>query len=112
MKKIGVRRTLLCILIHLLLGAAFLLISYLFINSVYTISYIDGDKVYQLQQYSNMTENFEDSELYTEIYTKQLQDIIAYSAVRNEIEAKDSSQHNNVNIIPRSPAQCPPTITP
>lgn len=99
MKKIGLRRILLSLLIHLLLGAAFLLISYLFINSAYSISYIDGDKIYQLQQYTNSTESFEDSDLYTEIYTKQLQDIIAYSAVRNVIEANGSAKHNNVNVM-------------
>ncbi|MCQ2493070.1 MAG: HAMP domain-containing histidine kinase [Lachnospiraceae bacterium] len=99
MKKIGLRRALLCILLHLLLGTAFLLISYLFLNSAFTISYLDGDKVYQLQAYANSNEAFEDSSLYTEIYTKQLQDIIALCAVRNEIEAKGASQYNNVNII-------------
>jgi len=99
MKKIGLRRTLLCLLLHLLLGTAFFLISYLFVNSAFTISYIEGDKVYQLQNYTNTGYEFVDSELFTEIYTKQLQDVIAFSAVRNEIEAKGSTQHNNVNVM-------------
>lgn len=99
MKKIGLRRVLLCILLHLLLGAAFLLISYLFLNSVFSITYLDGDKVYQLHQYANSSDEFEDSELYTEIYTRQLQDVIAYSAARNVIEDNGTTQHNNINIL-------------
>lgn len=97
MRKIGTRRILLCLLLHLLMGAIFLTISSMLLNSVFRIRYIDEDRNYEASRYTD-DDVFEESVLFTEIYTKQLQDIIEFTAVRSVLEKDGTTDGVTVDI--------------
>ena len=84
-KKITVR-VLISIFMHLLIGAAFVIMANLLIRSDFTINYLDDEVTYVPSSAFAEEYEFEESDLYTEIYTRQLQDIITYCAIKNVFE--------------------------
>lgn len=98
MKKFSFGRLLLILLDVLLMGAVFVTISYLYLNSLFSYSYINESEYYDVSAYLN-DDSFEDSEIFTEIYTHELQDIITYSAVRSQIELKEITGSDGVNVL-------------
>jgi signal transduction histidine kinase len=97
-KKITVR-VLLGILMHLLMGAAFVIAANLFLRSDFSIKYLDGEESYQPADVVREDYSFEDSKLYTEIYTRQLKDIIAYCAIKNVIDKNDDHSYDMVDVL-------------
>ncbi|MCR4616868.1 MAG: HAMP domain-containing histidine kinase [Lachnospiraceae bacterium] len=92
-------RTLISILMHLLMGVAFLIVANLLIHTDFTITYLDDQVSYVPKNVFNEEYEFEDSSLYTEIYTHQLQDIISYCAIKNLFEKIESHSDDSVNIL-------------
>lgn len=98
MKKITFGRLLLILLNIILMGAVFVTVSYLYLNSMFYYSFIDETEYYDVSSYLN-DESFEDSAIFTEIYTHELTDIITYSAVRSQIETGNDSSNDGVNVL-------------
>lgn len=97
-KKITVR-VLISIFMHLLIGAAFVIMANLLIRSDFTINYLDDEVTYVPSSAFAEEYEFEESDLYTEIYTRQLQDIITYCAIKNVFEKNDKHISDTVNIL-------------
>ncbi len=99
MKKKIALRVLISLIMHLLIGAAFVIMANLLLRNEFKIEYLEGEESYIPQNAFNEDYVFEDSELYTQIYTHQIQDIISYCAIKNIIDKNENHTFDSVNIL-------------
>ncbi len=99
MKKKIALRLFISVIMHLLIGAAFVIIANLLLRNEFTIEYLEGEESYVPQNAFKEDYVFEESELYTEIYTHQIQDIISYCAIKNIIDKNENHSYDSVNIL-------------
>ncbi|MBR1861000.1 MAG: HAMP domain-containing histidine kinase [Lachnospiraceae bacterium] len=99
MKKRLTGRIIISVIMHLLIGAAFVIIANLLLHPDFKVSFLEGDESFIPNNAFSEDYVFEDSDIYTVIYTRQIQDIITYSAIRNVIEKGEEQNFDSVNIL-------------
>ena len=99
MKKLKPFRILIFILLQLTIGAFLIILANLMLHSRFEVTFSDGVETYVPGSGLMSDSEFKSSELFTTLYTKQLQDVIAYCGVKNALEKDGSVYSDTVDVV-------------
>ena len=99
MKKLGFRRIALFLLLQLLVGAAFYIISNLLKESTFSIEYLNKTESYKAGSIFDADEEFNSTNVYNSIYTNQLKDIIEYNSVKKIYQGIENNSYRKVDVV-------------
>ncbi len=99
MKKIIIKRVIVSILLHVVAAFIFIVSANLVTHSTFTIKYIDDSVTYESGSLSG-AKYMDESEIHTQIYTRQMQDIITLCALKNTLEKSGPDfSSGSVNVL-------------
>jgi hypothetical protein len=88
MKKHTLRHLLLVFLCHLLAAGIAMAAGDILFHTNIKVSFLDREKTYYLDPIGSNGESFTDSEIFTDIFTTEAEDVLTYLAMRRILETE------------------------
>ena len=100
MKKTIIKRIAVSVVIHIVAALIFVISGSLITHSTFTVKYIDDSVTYETGSIFGGSKYMDESEIHTQIYTRQMQDIITLCALKNTLEKSGPDfSSGSVNVL-------------
>ncbi len=100
MKKTIIKRIAVSVILHIIAAGIFITSASLITHSAFTVKYIDDSVTYETGNIFGGSKYMDESEIHTQIYTRQMQDIITLCALKNTLEKSGPDfSSGSVNVL-------------